>query len=408
MYYTFSSNQKQKNMKTKLFLIAMITSLTMLSQPLQVSLTATNVTCQGYGDGMVDAAVDFGTTPYTYSWSSGTPKGGKTGIFLLSPGTYTVTVTDASNATVSMSATVTESATTLTIGTPTVVSGQTVCQGQSTSLSVTGGGGSAPYIFYWQAYPDSLPGSSVNFVAKKTATYYGYILDNNGCKKQTAGVTVTVNPLPTGPITGPTSFCKNDSAILQATGLAGYSYAWVSPSASTQDVTVKTAGTYSVNITTNKGCTKSFSQTMTVNPLPAEPTVVDNGNVLFSSTAKTYQWYWNNTIMAGETSQVCIPPYNTGTYTVDITNSYGCHADSKPYSISTGINELQDQPKFKATIIDGQFNFTSDRPTSIRLFDISGNLVYSGKTEALALPLAASGIYILNTDYSQVKLMNVK
>ena len=75
---------------------------------LTVTLTPTDVKCNGLGNGTITAAPLGGTTPYQYAWS-GSAAGQVTATATnLVPGTYTVTVTDASNCSQTATATIKE------------------------------------------------------------------------------------------------------------------------------------------------------------------------------------------------------------------------------------------------------------------------------------------------------------
>jgi hypothetical protein len=66
-----------------------------------------------------------------------------------------------------------------------------------------------------------------------------------------------------------------------------------------------------------------YSNCYVSNPAPAIPTVSQNGNILSSTTAVTYQWYKNGDLISGAISQT----YNatqSGVYVVRITDSNGC------------------------------------------------------------------------------------
>ncbi|MGZ4090800.1 MAG: hypothetical protein ACXVNO_08785, partial [Bacteroidia bacterium] len=72
----------------------------------------------------------------------------------------------------------------------------------------------------------------------------------------------SVNPLITP--SGPTTFCQGGNVTLTAD--PGYaSYSW-NTGATTQAITVSTAGTYIVNVLTSAGCSASGSVVVTVNP----------------------------------------------------------------------------------------------------------------------------------------------
>ena len=73
------------------------------SSQLNISLTSTDVTCNGYNDGQINLSITGSSPPYTFLWS---PGGQSTqNLTNLSAGTYTVTVTDSNG--ISDNATVT-------------------------------------------------------------------------------------------------------------------------------------------------------------------------------------------------------------------------------------------------------------------------------------------------------------
>jgi len=80
------------------------TMITILSAP-EVSLTATDVTCQGINDGNISTTVNGGTAPYTYIWSN-TTIGNVANPANLAAGTYDLTVTDANGCSAIGSATI--------------------------------------------------------------------------------------------------------------------------------------------------------------------------------------------------------------------------------------------------------------------------------------------------------------
>ncbi len=70
------------------------------------------------------------------------------------------------------------------------------------------------------------------------------------------------------------------------------------------------------------------------------PTVAQNGNVLSSSAATTYQWLLNGNPISGATSQT-YTPLVSGSYSVQISDSSGCTATSQSMAVTiSGINSL--------------------------------------------------------------------
>jgi len=76
-----------------------------VNQPsvLAVSISKTDETCSGLGNGSATATPSGGTSPYTYSWSNGRSTALVTG---LTSGSYNITVTDSKSCTVSSSASI--------------------------------------------------------------------------------------------------------------------------------------------------------------------------------------------------------------------------------------------------------------------------------------------------------------
>src|ERR1035437_8207576 len=141
---------------------------------------------------------------------------------------------------------------------------------------------------------------------------------------------VIVNALPATPtITagGPTTFCAGGSVTL--TSSAGITYLW-SNGATTANINITTAGSYSVRVTNANGCQSapSAATVVTVNALPATPTITAGGpitfcvggNVTLTSSAGT-SYLWSN---GATTPSINIT--TSGIYTVQVTNASGCQS----------------------------------------------------------------------------------
>jgi hypothetical protein len=64
-----------------------------------------------------------------------------------------------------------------------------------------------------------------------------------------------------------------------------------------------------------------------VNALPSA-TITQNGNILTASGGSSWQWYLNGVAIGGDASS--IQADEAGTYTVEVTNEFGCSAISEP------------------------------------------------------------------------------
>ena len=122
-------------------------AITLGGLPLTLSYTSANPSCPSSLDGSIVAAGAGGSLPYAnYSLSSSTTvTSNSTGIFNgLAAGTYSLIVTDATNATTAPIIITLAAPNDITISTPT-----TICEGTSTTLSVSGSTSS----YLWTANP---------------------------------------------------------------------------------------------------------------------------------------------------------------------------------------------------------------------------------------------------------------
>ena len=240
--------------------------------------------------------------------------------------TYYVTLTDGGvSSTDSVKVTVDTPIATITPSGPTAL-----CTGGTVTLSANSG---ASYV--WST------GATTPSITVSTAGSYTVTVTNaTGCSATSVATAVTVNPLPTASITasGPTSFCAGGSVTLSAN--AASSYLW-SNGATTQSITVSTAGAYTVRVTNATGCISvaSAASTVVVNPLPTAtitpsgPTALCTGGsvTLSANTGASYIW------STGATTQ-SITVTTAGSYTVTVTNATGCSATSVATAVT--VNPL--------------------------------------------------------------------
>ena len=110
------------------------------------AITATNTTISsacGAPNGSVDLSVSGGTSGYTYLWSNAATS---QDISALTAGSYTVTVYDANNCTVTNTANVANSGTAVTVSASTVSSS---CGSPTGTIDLSVNTGTAPYTYLW-------------------------------------------------------------------------------------------------------------------------------------------------------------------------------------------------------------------------------------------------------------------
>ena len=140
-------------------------------------------------------------------------------------------------------------------------------------ITFTGSVGTAPYTFTYtinggaNQIVTTTSGNSVTVAAPTgIAGNYAYTLvsvkDANGCTQTAAGTaTITINPLPTATMTGPSALCLNDAANITFTGSNGtqpYVFTYTIDGGANQSVVTTSGNTVTVGITTTSAHTFTY------------------------------------------------------------------------------------------------------------------------------------------------------
>jgi hypothetical protein len=225
-------------------------------------------------------------------------------------------------------------------------------------------------------------GPNTSSITVTTGGTYTVTVTNAGGCTDTETINVTVNEVPSAFIvtSGATTFCQGGQVNL--TAQAGNSYLW-SNNATTQSISVASAGTYSVTILSPNGCSVSSNAiSVTVNQPSAS-----------SLNATAFDSYTLNGILYTQ----------SGTYTQNLTNAAGCDSTiTLNLTLTVGIEE--------GTLTDVNLypNPTSESftiKTSVPVYgmysvvDAQGKLVFEGEltgTETqVNISSVARGIYYL-------------
>ncbi len=113
----------------------------------------------------------------------------------------------------------------------------------------------------------------------KAGVYSAQFISKRGCKSSNTTVNVSTYPQQAAPVisaTGSTSFCDGNSVDLN--GTSGQKYLW-SNGQTTQKISAKTSGAYSLSVVDKNGCASFPSNTINVfvKPLPNTPTIIQTG-----------------------------------------------------------------------------------------------------------------------------------
>jgi hypothetical protein len=200
------------------------------------------------GTGEITLSPAQGQEPYQVNTSNG-----QTEFYFgdLISGTYTYQITDAHGCMVITTATVSN-------GTPAIESFSTnnvSCNGGSNgSVSLNVNNGNPSYTYNW-----SNGATTENLTSLSAGTYTVEITDANGCITSgsydiTEPTSIDLNPLTSS------DFGNNDGSIdLNVVGgTPGYTYTW-SNGETTEDLSNLSAGTYTVTVTDNNGCSAEVS-----------------------------------------------------------------------------------------------------------------------------------------------------
>ncbi len=267
-------------------------------EPIPV-ITGSDTYCAG-GSSLLDAGA---YESYIWSNSESTQS-----ITVVTPGTYSVTVTDINGCTGIDMLVVSESASLNPI-----ISGElSFCQDELTVLDAGGG---------FETYQWTGGSTDPTLIVNMPGDYGLTVTDASGCTGETS-VTIDQNDLPAVGITGNDVFCEGDNSILDAGG-PFTDYIW-SEGSTGQSIDVIASGTYSVTVTDGNGCTNETSIDVTTSPLPI-PEIVGpdefcTGSTVFLDAGGPYTDYiWSD----GSTTQ-SIEVGAGNTYSVTVTNAGGC------------------------------------------------------------------------------------
>jgi len=314
-----------------------------VTQPSKLIFSATPTlvhnSCNGSNNGTAQIFPSGGTSPYALDLfpNSGAFNGADT-YTNLPANTYTVTLKDANNCTVTDNFTITEpAAIAITSTVNTAYCGKP--DGSITINSVNGG--TAPYTYSW-----SNGSTSQNLNTVVSGTYTLTITDSKNCVFSEA-FTVPDTPGPTVSFTAtdPTCFNGTNGSIVATPTTAGsYTYAW-------SDLTGQTSanstfsnigiGTYTLVLTDNSnGCsstnTISLGQPSQVIVTDVRDSLLCDGQAWSVNLAATggngspYSFSINGAAITGSVYAISSP----GVYTIDATDALGCVAVNDVFRIT--------------------------------------------------------------------------
>lgn len=229
-----------------------------VTEPLAISLSTsfTDVVCNGACNGTGLVTVSGGTTPYSYAWSSGQ---GTAAAANLCPGVYTIDVTDGNGCVSQAQITITEPTALVTSISSTNASCNGICDGTAT---VTASGGIPGYTYTWSPNGGTTP-TATGLCA---GAYSVITSDMNGCQSVQSVTIQEPTAIVLSASSGPLSCfgnCNGVAMVSASGGTPGYTYSWAPSGGNAATASALCAGTYTVTVTDNSGCTQIATANVT-------------------------------------------------------------------------------------------------------------------------------------------------
>ncbi|MDA3819775.1 MAG: PKD domain-containing protein [Candidatus Delongbacteria bacterium] len=302
--------------------------------PMSLTMNSSDAFC-GLANGSASVSVGGNyTMPLYYNWSNGEITGSISG---LSPGNYTVTVTDGNGCTAQNSITIVDTGIPFTVNTSVNQNAQCFgsCDGSATAIAA---GSPGPYSYSWSSGTDP----TIATVQGLCAGTHTVTVSEGACD-----VTATVNiPEPadiTATISSNDAHCGQSDGDITVNASGGtvsgdYDYSWdCIPAQFTSTASNLPSGTYQVTVTDDNNCTASFAGSImnvggvTINETHSATLCsysTDGSatiNVLSGDPDFTYDWSHgvSNTTSATSHTLNNLAP---GAYTVTVTDTWGCSA----------------------------------------------------------------------------------
>ncbi len=221
-------------------------------------------------------------------------------------------------------------------------------------------------------------------------------------------------------VSSDTNLCGGSCISFVDLSLNAVNWLWqfpgATPPSSTSEfpnnICYSTSGVYPVTLiasNTSGADTFTVSSFISVSSLPIQPSFTQSGNVLTSTSANAYQWYYNNIPISGANNQQYTATLS-GPYSVEITDANGCQATSTSSQVSLiGVDELIDPLSFIVypNPSTNEIFIQSDRSVpgeiSIQVIDLVGQILItqiekhnqSGSIWRLDVSQLAAGAYFV-------------
>ncbi|MBO9564304.1 MAG: T9SS type A sorting domain-containing protein [Niastella sp.] len=266
---------------------------------------------------------------------------------------------------------------------------------------------------------------NTTYTASTTGNYTVIVTNAAGCQASSTALTVTANAIPAVPVItagGPLIFCTGGNVVLTSSSATGNQ--WLKDGvaitgAVNATYTANASGSYTVRVTNTAGCiATSAASAITVNAIPAKPTITRNSGELVSSAAAGNQWFMDGNAIAGATANI-FRPSASSVFTVQVTQN-GCASplsDSYYFLITAIVDPNAWENKiqvFPNPLQDNLYiNNRLNNALKARLYDITGKEIITtqlqpGSHQLSVIKLVKGAYILLLTDLRTNKTHRIK
>ncbi len=339
-----------------------------VSSSLVLSVSGTTTICSGSSTSLTVSGAS------TYTWSPSIALSATIGATVsstpLSNITYTITgISGACNATKTVALTVNA------LPTISINGNSSTCSGTIVRLTASG---ASTYSWTPSTGLNLTSGSSVIAIPVSSITYSITGTAVNGCTKTSSKI-ITVNSLPSISYTStnPTNNQTNGAINITVTGgQTPYTYLW-SNSATTEDLSALTVGTYIVTVTSSGGCIKTQSVTLVLANSVCNVTT----SASFTSTTSTSTIVMWANVTGANKYKLRSRPVGSTLWTLQTTNGQNTAATISGLMASTQY-EVQIQTQCDAagtnlSAFSASYNFTTSASARMEFVVAENNLEFT-------------------------------
>ena len=316
------------------------TSSTQITEPsaINISVSHTNVSCNGGHNGTATVFSSGGTGLHFYSWNT-IPIQNLFNATNLGAGIYNVTVSDANNCTKTGSAVISQPSPILLQTSST----NAACSHSNGTAGVLVSGGNPSYTYSWNSNPVQHTSTAINLPA---GIYTVVVTDSTGCTTQTFATINNNSGVTTRILSFTNVSCHGDSdgaaSVSASGGVLPYTYLWTPSGNATSTINGLIAGLYNVNVTDSNNCISSvvvtiLEPTQVIAFAGNNITICEGDTTILGSNPTAYggilpyiyKWRPGTFLNSDTVSNPICNAVITTTYTLTVTDSNSCQSTSQ-------------------------------------------------------------------------------